>query len=88
MFVRNNFSKLKQQFLTTACALLHDRHMPQTLLPSATVCERLLIDRSTLSRWVAAGRITPSLRLPGLTGAMLFDPKDVERLERELKAAS
>ena len=62
--------------------------MPQTLLPSATVCERLLIDRSTLSRWVAAGRITPTMQLPGRTGAMLFDPKDVERLARELRSAS
>lgn len=62
--------------------------MPNTPIPSATVCERLSIDRSTLSRWVAAGRITPTLRLPGLTGAMLFDPKDVERLARDLRSAS
>ena len=57
-------------------------------IPSAEACERLGIDRSTLSRWVAAGRITPTFRLPGATGSMLFDPKDVERLERELKADS
>ena len=57
-------------------------------IPSAEACERLGIDRSTLSRWVAAGRITPTLRLPGATGSMLFDPADVDRIASELGAAS
>jgi hypothetical protein len=50
------------------------------LLASAEVCERIGIDRSTLSRYVALGRIQPAHRLPGRTGAMLFAPADVEAL--------
>lgn len=59
------------------------------LLPSVEVCERLSIDRSTLSRWVQIGRITPALRLPGKTGSMLFAVADVDALmERPAEAAS
>lgn len=57
------------------------------LIPSADVCERLGIDRSTLSRWVAAGTITPALRAPGKFGAMFFRPADVDQLAAD-KAAS
>lgn len=42
------------------------------LLTSREVCARLGIDRSTLTRWVQAGRITPAQKLPGLRGAYLF----------------
>ena len=50
---------------------------PPDLVGSAEVCEKAGIDRSTLSRHVAAGKITPIHRLGGRTGAMLFDRKDV-----------
>ena len=53
---------------------------PITHLTSAEVCERLHIDRSTLSRWVAAGRIAPAIKLPGKRGPFLFDPTEVERV--------
>ena len=55
-------------------------------LISAEVCERLGIDRSTLSRWVAAGRITPAMKLPGIRGPYLFDPAEVERAAAERAA--
>lgn len=55
------------------------------LLTSAETCERLGIDRSTLSRWVAAGAIVPAHKLPGTRGAFLFESADVARL---VKAAS
>lgn len=58
------------------------------LLSSAQVCETLTIDRSTLTRWVAAERIVPAHKLPGVTGAYLFDPDEVDRLKRELSSAS
>lgn len=54
----------------------------QPLLSSVEVCERLNIDRSTLSRWVAAGRIHVAHRLPGRTGAFLFDASEVERAKK------
>lgn len=61
--------------------------MPKTPPPfvtSAELCARAGIDRSTLSRWVDKGRITPAQRLPGLRGPMLFNPLDVDRLVDEL----
>jgi excisionase family DNA binding protein len=60
--------------------------MPHNLIPSQTVCERLHIDRSTLSRWVADGKIVPAVKLPGKTGAFLFEPADVDALELAMSA--
>lgn len=36
-------------------------------------------DRSirTVSRWIADGRLQPALKIPGRTGAYLFDPQHV-----------
>lgn len=53
-----------------------------SLMTSAEVCDRLGIDRSTLSRWVAAKRITPALKMPGVRGPFLFDPAEVELVEQ------
>lgn len=58
-----------------------------SLVPSAEACELLFCDRSTLTRWVKAGRLAPALRLPGTTGAYLFNRSDVVRLAAE-RAAS
>lgn len=57
------------------------------LIGSAKACEVLDIDKSTLSRWVQAGILTPAVKLPGRNGAMLFDPKDVNRLCLDRAAA-
>ena len=57
------------------------------LIGSAKACQTLDIDKSTLSRWVAAGVITPAVKLPGRNGAMLFDPRDVNRLCLDRAAA-
>lgn len=51
-----------------------------TTLTSATACSRLGIDRSTLTRWVQAGHIRPVFKLPGQTGAYLFEASEVERV--------
>ena len=51
------------------------------VVTSAEACEALHVDRSTLTRWVAAGKITPLTKLPGSTGAFLFDPSEVERIQ-------
>lgn len=53
---------------------------PTSLMATVQVCERIGIDRSTLSRYVTLGRIQPTMRLPGRNGAMLFDPNDVAAL--------
>ena len=49
------------------------------LIGSAEACERLGIDRSTLTRRVARGEITPLQKLPGETGAYIFDAAEIER---------
>lgn len=47
---------------------------------SAEVCARLDIDRSTLIRRVQLGRIQYAAKLPGKSGAYLFDPEYINRL--------
>ena len=64
--------------------------MPPTsgnLIGSAEACDVLGIDRSTLTRWVAAGKVSPSVRLPGRSGAMLFDREDIDALLAEAGAS-
>lgn len=51
-----------------------------TLLSTLQACERIGFDRSTLSRWIKDGTARPAMRLPGKTGAYLFDPAEVARL--------
>jgi predicted site-specific integrase-resolvase len=58
------------------------------LVGSTEAIEILSIDRSTLSRWAAAGRITPVQRLSGENGAMLFLRSDVEALAAALARAA
>lgn len=59
-----------------------------TTLTSATVCSWLEIDRSTLVRWVRAGRITPVFKFPTTNGAYLFSRGDVEQLRQQRTAAT
>ena len=54
------------------------------LIGSAEAAELLGIDRATISRWVAAGRLTPAGKIPGLTGARMFHRKDVEALRERI----
>jgi len=58
----------------------------ETLLNSAEASEELGIDRSTLSRWVAAGRIAPATKLPGIRGPFLFTRAEVQRVKEAVAA--
>jgi excisionase family DNA binding protein len=62
--------------------IAHDSGManPEALITSAEACESLGIDRSTLSRWVASGRIAPATKLPGIRGPFLFTRTEVQRI--------
>ena len=53
------------------------------LIGSARAAQMLSVDRATFNRWVKAGRLTPAL-----TGARLFDRRDVEALAAELGRVS
>lgn len=57
------------------------------LIPSSVATARLGVNRRTLTRWVAQGRLVPVLQLPGQTGAFLFEPADVDRLATERTSA-
>lgn len=61
---------------------------PSELLSTTQVCERLGIDRSTLTRWVASKRIAAAHKLPGPRGAYLFNPEEVDRVRTEVPAAA
>ena len=58
------------------------------LIGTTQAAERLGVDRTTFFRWMQLGRIKPVIKLPGRTGAMLFDPADVDALAAPDKAAS
>lgn len=53
--------------------------VPQ-LIGSADVCERLGISRSTLQLRIQLREIQPATKLPGKSGAYLFDPKYIDQL--------
>jgi excisionase family DNA binding protein len=53
------------------------------LIGSAEAARILGIDKPTLTRWVAAGRITPAHKLPGKNGAFLFHRADITALANE-----
>lgn len=59
--------------------------MTPDLITSLQASTLLGIDRSTLSRWVADGRIKPAWQSPTANGARLFHRRDVERLVHETR---
>jgi len=61
----------------------YPRHADDDLVGSREVCEYLEIDRSTLTRWVAAGRLHPHMQLPGVNGAFVFRWAEVLRCARD-----
>lgn len=61
---------------------------PSDLVASFEACQILGgIERSTLVRWVQAGRIKPAAKLPGANGAYLYRRRDLERLAAKRAAA-
>jgi excisionase family DNA binding protein len=60
--------------------------MPQ-MIGSLEASQILGVDRATITRWALEGRLAYQ-RLPGQTGAYVFDRADVEKLAREKAAAS
>jgi excisionase family DNA binding protein len=73
--------------LTQGNAWVHGWGMTNDLIVFITASEaadRLGVDRSTLTRWVQAGRITPAYKAPGVRGAFLFDAAHVDSLRVSL----
>ena len=70
----------------SGCTLCNDppmRKSKPTYIGSAEACQILAIDRSTLSRWVALGRLPLAMRVgDSQNAALLFERKDVEKLAK------
>lgn len=49
------------------------------LMTAAQAAEVLGCSQRTVARMAEDGRLTPALKLPGETGAYLFEPAEVER---------
>jgi predicted site-specific integrase-resolvase len=43
---------------------------------------------ATITRWVAAGKLTPVHKSPGLRGAYLFRREDIEALAKKYKSTN
>lgn len=54
----------------------------RTLIGSQRAADMLGIDKSTLTRWIIAGKV-PATKLEGDKGAYVLDLADVEQLVRE-----
>lgn len=53
------------------------------LIGSGETAALLSVDRSTLVRKIAAGKIQPLTRLDGPRGAFVFDRSEIEKLAKE-----
>jgi excisionase family DNA binding protein len=47
------------------------------------IADRLGVDRTTVFKWVQQGKLTAAHKMPGRTGALLFDEAEVERFVAE-----
>ncbi len=56
------------------------------LVSTSEAAEMLKITPKTISRYAQDGRLRPATKLPGLTGAYLFNRTDIEALA-EFKSA-
>lgn len=55
-------------------------HMSKTdILGTREVCQALQVSRATVQRLTRAGVLNPQ-KLPGRTGALVFDPREVDAL--------
>jgi excisionase family DNA binding protein len=57
------------------------------LMTAAQTAKKLGCSPRTVARMAEDGRITPAMKLPGETGAYLFDLAEVERVLGEIEAS-
>ncbi len=58
------------------------------LLTTTQVARELNIDKTTLTRWVAEGRLIAAHKLPHKNGAFLFEPAVIKALVAERTEAA
>lgn len=57
-------------------------------MTAAEVAEAFGRDTRTISRWTREGRLTPTAKLPGQTGAYIYDRAEITRIVAELETAT
>jgi excisionase family DNA binding protein len=57
-------------------------------LTTAQVAEQLGCNVATVNRYVRHGRLKPSMQFPGLKGARMYHPAEVERFAATLEVTS
>lgn len=57
--------------------------MAGTPIGTSEAADRCGVERTTFFRWVQLGEIASVAKLPGRTGALLFDPDEVDALATE-----
>ena len=65
---------------------ISDTSAQTALIGTRQAAEILGVPRTTLASRLAAGTIAPAIKLPGRTGAYLFDRAYIERLANERRA--
>jgi predicted site-specific integrase-resolvase len=67
---------------------MHDdpRMQPTDLLGTTEAARIIDVDKATLTRWVAAGRVEAAVKLPKKNGAYLFTRSEVQRMADEVAA--
>ena len=68
------------------CATLILMSTETPLIGTTEAAQLLGVDKTTLTRWVAAGRIHVAARLPKTNGALLFHRDDIEALAARHRA--
>jgi excisionase family DNA binding protein len=58
--------------------------MPNDLLTTAQVAERLGLSVYTINRYVRDGRIRAEMQMPGSKGARLYHPAEIDRFAGSL----
>jgi excisionase family DNA binding protein len=58
------------------------------LVSTAQVAEQRRVTVKTVLRWVATGKLTPAVKMPGKTGAYLFTRESVDALTESHEVAS
>lgn len=75
--------------LAQRASLCQGDAVPKTepLMTTFEVAVRLGCSISTVQRRARSGELRPAQKLPGPNGALLFDPRDVDRLLTQAKAS-
>lgn len=66
--------------------MAHSPGVDFTYLTATQAAERADVSRRTITRWVSSGRLTPALKLPTVTGNLLFRPEDVDAAREQVTA--